>query len=100
MNDAPGMIFSCALDGTGNARDLTWQEVKTWSSHSETLWVHGDRTHADIQQWLQKESGINPLVVDALLAEETRPRITNFDDSILLILRGVNIQPDGDHIVS
>jgi zinc transporter len=96
MNDASGLIFSCALDGAGNARELTWPEVKTWSSQEETLWVHGDRTHADIQQWLQKESGINPLVVDALLAEETRPRITNFDDSILLILRGVNFNPGAE----
>ncbi|HBP86173.1 MAG TPA: CorA family divalent cation transporter [Nitrospirales bacterium] len=28
-----------------------------------------------------------------LLAEETRPRITLFDDSLLLILRGVNFNP-------
>lgn len=96
MDNAPGMIFSCALDGTGNARELPWPEVKTWSSPNETLWVHGDRTHADIQQWLQEESGINPLVVDALLAEETRPRITIFDDSFLLILRGVNFNPGAE----
>lgn len=65
MDDIPGMIFSCALDGAGNARELTWPEVKTWSSQQETLWVHCDRTHADIQEWLQEESGINALVVDA-----------------------------------
>lgn len=96
MNDAPGMIFSCALDGTGNARELTWPETKTWSSQQETLWLHCDRTHADIQQWLQEESGINALVVHALLAKETRPRITIFDDSLLLILRGVNFNPGAE----
>lgn len=96
MDNSHGMIFSCALDGTGNARELPWPEVKTWSSPNETLWVHADRTHADIQQWLQEESGINPLVVDALLAEETRPRITTFDDSFILILRGVNFNPGAE----
>lgn len=96
MNEGHGIIFSCALDGSGKARDLTWPEVKAWSSNQETLWVHGDRTGAAIQQWLQEESGINPLVVDALLAEETRPRMTAFDDSLLLILRGVNLNPGAD----
>lgn len=43
---------------------------------------------------LLKALGLDPLVVDALLAEETRPRCTIHGDGVILVLRGVNLNPD------
>lgn len=55
-------------------------------------WVHLDGKHGDTRQWLEDNvSYLDHFVIDALLAEETRPRITEFQDGIMVILRGVNL---------
>ena len=48
------------------------------------------------QLWLREESRLPDVVVDALLAEESRPRCMAVDDGVLLNLRGVNIYPGAD----
>ncbi len=39
---------------------------------------------------------LDPLIIDALFAEETRPRILEFDNGALLIMRGVNLNTDAE----
>ncbi len=51
---------------------------------------------AKSQEWLHKSSGLEPLVVEALVAEDTRPRCSEIDDGLLIILRGVNLNPGAD----
>ncbi|GJL54838.1 MAG: hypothetical protein NPIRA02_19700 [Nitrospirales bacterium] len=53
---------------------MTWEAIKQWSSTQGTLWIHLDRTEAESRRWLQEESGVNPIIEDALLEAETRPR--------------------------
>ena len=48
------------------------------------------------QLWLREESRLPDVVVDALLAEESRPGCMAVDDGVLLNLRGVNIYPGAD----
>ena len=50
-------------------------------------WVHLNRINPKAADYL---SSVDPLVRDALLQEDTRPRTTQFDDGLLIILRGVN----------
>ena len=48
-----------------------------------------NETHFD---WLEKEIAyLDPFIIDALLADETRPRITPINDGIFMNLRGVNL---------
>ena len=56
-----------------------------------TIWVHLDATHGDARACLEKISDLDRFVIDALLAGETRPRMEELDDGILVILRGVNL---------
>ena len=60
------------------------------------LWVLLDRTSKDAQDWLRRDSGLSVEVVRELLAEETRPRCEPHEGGILLILRGVNLNPGAD----
>ncbi|WP_372591225.1 zinc transporter ZntB [Guyparkeria sp.] len=46
---------------------------------------------ADDRAWLETESGVDELVADSLLAEDTRPRVVEHDNGLLLIVRGVNL---------
>jgi zinc transporter len=57
---------------------------------------------ADSQHWLHEKSVLSPIVAEALLEEETQPRIMVLDDSLFLMLRGVNLNPgtDPDDMIS
>jgi zinc transporter len=65
-------------------------------SQGGIVWVHLDRGSGVAREWLEGESGLDPLVTEALLAEETRPRCVSLHGGTLLILRGVNLNPGAD----
>lgn len=56
-------------------------------------WIHLDRSRAETRDWLERVSGLPPLAVRALLAEETRPRADDLGEGLILNLRGVNLNP-------
>jgi len=85
----PGLRFACLLDGRGGCRALDWAEVRAWKPRDGVLWVHLERVPA-ADAWLRGESHIDPLVCEALMAEESRPRVEDINDGILAMLRGIN----------
>lgn len=96
MSDNTGLIFCCELDGTGGGRELGLSDIEHRGPGCGTFWVHLDYTGNAARQWLSNRSGIDPVIVDALTAEETRPRSLVHKDGMLLILRGVNLNPNTD----
>ncbi|MEJ2534589.1 MAG: zinc transporter ZntB [Gammaproteobacteria bacterium] len=95
MGDA--LIHSFIFDAKGRARPASLDDVRAWRpGGGERLWVHLDVSHPDTRAWLEKEAGLPPLVADALLAEETRPRSSIIQDALLIFLRGVNLNPGAD----
>lgn len=89
------MKFEHALvfDKMGGAKHI---EVEDYKKEMGLLWLHLDYSKNDSIQWLNNKSNIDPLAIEALLTEETRPRTIILDDSILLALRGVNLNPNSD----
>ncbi|WP_353473241.1 zinc transporter ZntB [Salipiger sp. H15] len=65
---------------------------------SETLgWVHLRASHPDAPRWIVENlSYLDPTIIDALVAEETRPRITRIGDGLIVILRGINTMEGAD----
>lgn len=59
-------------------------------------WLHFDYTDETAQTYLETVSGLNPVVINALLSEETRPRAASVEDGLLISLRGVNLAPNSD----
>lgn len=51
-------------------------------------WLHFDYTKDETKQWLEQQEHLNPVVISALLNDETRPRATMLNDGVLLSLRG------------
>ena len=96
MSDHPELIYACLLDGQGGAAPLDWAGVDGWTPGDGPIWVHLDATHPDTESWLRAESGLDTYVIDGLLASETRPRCDSYADGILLILRGVNLNPGAE----
>lgn len=87
----PGLRFAALLDRRGGCRDLDWDGVRQWRPEDGFLWIHLERDDEYAANWLRQDSGIDPLVALALLADESRPRVEDVDDNLLVVLRGVNV---------
>jgi zinc transporter len=91
----PGLRFAALLDRRGGCRDLDWDGVRAWKPEDGFLWIHLERDDPVAAEWLRSQSGVDPLAALALLAEESRPRVEDVGDSLLVVLRGVNIDEEG-----
>jgi zinc transporter len=96
MDENNGLVFSYILDGAGGGRPISWEDVEKWIPEDGLLWLHLNYRNERVQKWLSEASGLNPIICEALLEEETRPRTVAYDDGFLLILRGVNCNPGSD----
>lgn len=95
MSIKSGLVYSYILND-GGSKSIDWQEVKQWNSSQGVLWLHLDYADEGVKKWLFEESGIDAVSCEALIADETRPRVVTSSDSLLLILRGVNCNPGAD----
>ncbi|MEQ8696871.1 MAG: zinc transporter ZntB [Bauldia litoralis] len=92
-----GLIFGCVLDGKGGARDLDWDGIDAWAPSDGVLWVHFDRTGDRAERWMRANSGIDPAAVETLLQPAgNRPRVERYGEALLVLLRGVNLNPGAD----
>jgi zinc transporter len=96
MTEDDGLICAYLLDGLGGGRALGWTEIAGWRAQDGVLWVHLDRAGPAAKRWLQEASGLDPLFAGALLAQEVRPRELRIDDALLVVMRGVNLNPGAD----
>lgn len=96
MIENGGTATGVLLDGRGGGTDLDWNGVRRWRPEEGVLWVHLDGTSEASRRWLGEESGIDPLVGEALVAEETRPRVAIQGRGLLVNLRGVNLNPGAE----
>ena len=96
MKNRDGLIHAYLLDGKGGGRRVGMPDIESWSPEQGVLWMHFDYTSEDAGQWLRNSAGLEELVVDALLTEETRPRATAIDDGVLVALRAINMNPGAE----
>ena len=97
MDETPktGIIFSWTIDGTGGGQRVSHSEISEEIRNAGLAWVHVNDTKRSARKWIEREfSYLDRIILDALLADETHPRYLDHQDGILLILRGVNLNPD------
>ncbi len=88
-------VAAFVFDGAGKARSVNLEELSAFKPGDTTsgfTWVHLRRDHAEVDSLL-RQFGLDDLVIEALTAEETRPRCTVHGDGAVLNLRGVNLNP-------
>ena len=95
-NSETGLIHAFLMNGKGGGRLLSWEELQDWTPDQGKIWVHFDYTVAATRNWLESNSGLDQIIIDALLTEDTRPRTTNIEDGLLITLRGVNNNSGAD----
>ncbi len=93
MAKAKDLLGAYVLDGQGGGTPLDWEGVRAWTPEQGLLWVHCHQRGELAGDWLRSESGIDPIIAEALLTEESRPRVAADGNGLLVILRGVNLNP-------
>lgn len=88
-----GLVFAIRMDPDAPPREVGWDEL---DAPDAVTWIHLDRTDPDAQGWLRGQAGISPEIADALLEEDTRPRLAGFGTARLAILRGINHNPGAE----
>lgn len=82
--------LSYALTDDQNA--LNEQQIVDELESDKPAWIDLYADHPQAQTWLEKHVDyLDPIIIEALLEDETRPRCEVLDTGVLLILRGVNL---------
>ena len=90
----PGLTKAYLL---GNpARILSPRESLEWRPGDGVLWLHLDYSDPEMARWVREDSGVDDVVAEAILAPETRPRCLVHGNGLLVMLRGVNLNPGAD----
>lgn len=97
-----GILECRLLDGQGGSRNISIDEATLANERGEVVWVHLDFESQQAGAWLRETSGLDEPIIDALLAEDSRPRYLAVREGSLIVLRGVNTNPgqDPDDMVS
>ncbi|MCD8493842.1 MAG: zinc transporter ZntB [Alphaproteobacteria bacterium] len=91
-------VAAYIFDGEGGGQAVPLENIARIDPHSNALafaWVHLNRDDPASLEWL-KSCGLEPLVLEALTADDTRPRCTTYEDGVILNLRGVNLNPGAE----
>lgn len=88
-----GLLEAWRFDGEGGGRRISWEEVLAPEPLGEGfVWLHFRCLPKQRQDWLREHSGIDRIILEGMLDDESRPRCSLFSDSAFLVLRGVNLQ--------
>ncbi len=91
------LVCAFVLDRDGKGHAIEWDGITGWRPEDGLLWVHLEIAGPRTEHWLREESGLDPVVCDALMSGDVRPRAEpTGDDAMLVNLRGVNLNPGAD----
>jgi len=98
-----GYIYGFVLSGEQAGRAIQWHEIESHvlsvegsadeaadDLDREVIWLHMDYSHPAVKAWFNKQGHLGDVVVEALLREENRPRVSAIHDGLLLSLRSIN----------
>lgn len=88
-----GLNFGFRMTGTGA---VALGEDDPWAPDGGTVWLDLDRTLPETRRWIGEEFAFAPEIAEALLEEDTRPRCVVRPEGLLLILRGINLDPENN----
>ncbi len=89
----PPFLFAWQLDGQGGGRLIENPESVAKTDDVGISWVHLNILEDAAVDWINDRSGLEPVFAAQLCAGETRPRAVTNERGMLLLLRGINMNP-------
>jgi len=83
-------VFGFELDGKGGAKPC---DAK--SAGDGPVWLHVDYSRPGAVEWLEAQ-GLDPMIVETLTRPDARPRTLATQGGLIVVLRGVNMNPGAD----
>lgn len=94
-NTFPAFLHHFRLNGDQTASELdVKQDYEFDGQHA--IWTHIDLNDQASITWLEAKSNLDPIVFNALTATESRPRSFAYKDGLMIVLRGVNMNPGNE----
>ncbi|WP_110686891.1 zinc transporter ZntB [Salinicola aestuarinus] len=88
------LVAAYQLDGRGGGELLSVSALRdAWKDPERMLWMHLDFRHEDVGHYLNDLAQLDEAAVEALLEEDTRPRLGKFRNGVVTTLRGINLNP-------
>ncbi len=84
------------ISGSGKAVDLLSAGPDPKLAKSGYEWVHLNAKDPGTRQWMIDDPAIDRLATETMLAPDSRPRTIFHEDSLLVNLRGVNLNEGSD----
>ncbi len=86
----PPFVFGFGFKN-GISSEMKWEDVAVAMASYDWTWLHLNMNNAETATWLRAQKDIPFAAASALLAGETRPRVTSFGNGLVVNLRGVNL---------
>lgn len=87
----PG-ITAVSLDGRGGASPIS-PGAAVVAPADASIWLHIDFSDPQAADWAWESSGLDDSIIGAMLDTESRPRTLQQGNGVLIMLRGVNLNP-------
>lgn len=95
LEDHGGLLYSACIGTNGANMPMDMTGIPSYRPQEHFYWLHMCASHEDTRAYLQQHTRLDELVIDALLAEDTRPRTLGRQDGTLLVLRAMNFLSSG-----
>ncbi len=89
-DSGPPFVFGFGFKA-GVAKEMRWEEVASHAGEYDFIWLHLNMLNEEARRWIRSQGDIPYAASAALLAGETRPRVTAFENGLVVNLRGVNL---------
>jgi zinc transporter len=96
MTDNDGLICAYRVAAEGSSSAIDWPELAQPESEGGWTWIHFDLASERARAWARTEGMLSSDLVETVFALETRPRCTAMKEGTLIILRGVNLNPQAE----
>lgn len=95
FDTGPPFVFGFGFKD-GAAVQQNWEDVVSSAAGFDWTWLHLNMNNEETRTWIRAQHDIPYAAQNALLAGETRPRVTHFDNGLVVNLRGVNLNEGAD----
>lgn len=97
LKDMTGILHSYKIKSDGSGERISTEDIASLVKSPALGWVHLNANDPATRPWLMENIDyLDSIVLDALLADETRPRIMPIGEGVLLILRGMNLHENAE----